>query len=64
VIDLDILFYGNEIINEPDLVVPHPKLHLRDFVLIPLMEICPDQIHPVFGKTVRELWMEKGVKAG
>jgi len=54
-IDLDILFYGDEIINERELVVPHPKLHEREFVLVSLMEICPDKIHPVFGKSIREI---------
>lgn len=57
-IDLDILFYGDEILNEPGLIVPHPKLHERDFVLTSLMEICPGKIHPVIGKSIRELWEE------
>ena len=55
-IDLDILFYGQVIINEPGLIVPHPKLHERDFILISLMELCPDKVHPVIGKSIRELW--------
>ncbi|TSA32295.1 MAG: 2-amino-4-hydroxy-6-hydroxymethyldihydropteridine diphosphokinase [Porphyromonadaceae bacterium] len=55
-IDLDILFYGDEIINEPGLIVPHPKLHERDFILISLMELCPEKVHPVIGKSIRELW--------
>ncbi len=54
-IDLDILFYGDEVIDEPGLTVPHPKLHERDFILISLMEICPDRVHPVIGKTVSAL---------
>ncbi|MCX6226479.1 MAG: 2-amino-4-hydroxy-6-hydroxymethyldihydropteridine diphosphokinase [Bacteroidia bacterium] len=56
VIDLDILFYGDVILNEPGLIVPHPGLHERDFILISLMELCPDKVHPVLGRSVRELW--------
>jgi len=54
-IDLDILFYSDRIINEPGLTVPHPKLHERDFILMSLMELCPDKVHPVLGKSVREI---------
>lgn len=54
-IDLDILFYGDKIINENNLIVPHPRLHERLFVLEPLKEICPHFIHPVFNKSVNEL---------
>ena len=52
-IDLDILFYGNKILKTRKLTIPHPLLHKRYFVMIPLMEIAPDFIHPVFKKTVR-----------
>ncbi|MCK4846554.1 MAG: 2-amino-4-hydroxy-6-hydroxymethyldihydropteridine diphosphokinase [Deltaproteobacteria bacterium] len=55
VIDLDIIFYGNEIIDEDDLKVPHPYMHERGFVLVPLMDIAPEMIHPKNGKSVREL---------
>ncbi len=55
-IDLDILFYGDEILNEPGLIVPHPKLHEREFILVSLMELCPDKVHPVIGMDIRELW--------
>ncbi len=58
VIDMDILFYGNQIINSSDLVVPHPFLHERKFVLIPMNEINPDFIHPIFNKTIKELLTE------
>ena len=54
-IDLDILFYGSEIINEKNLIIPHPRLHERLFVLEPLKEVCPNFIHPVFNKSVNEI---------
>jgi len=55
VIDIDILFYGNEIIDNPNLKVPHPYLHVRRFTLIPLQEILPQFVHPVFNKTIDTL---------
>lgn len=55
VIDIDILFYGNAIIDEPNLKVPHPYLHVRRFTLIPLKEILPQFVHPVFNKTIDTL---------
>jgi len=55
IIDLDILFYGAEIIDDPDLKVPHPEAHKRRFVLKPLAEIAPGLIHPVFKVSAREL---------
>lgn len=54
-IDLDILYFGHQVIDEPDLQVPHPRLAERDFVLLPLLEIAPDHRHPVSGKTTREM---------
>ncbi len=55
-IDLDILLYGNQIINKENLNIPHPRMHERAFVLEPLNEINPSAIHPVFNKTVCELY--------
>ena len=55
VIDVDILFYDDEIIADEDLVIPHPLLHERDFVLEPLGEVAPDKVHPVLGQTIAEL---------
>jgi 2-amino-4-hydroxy-6-hydroxymethyldihydropteridine diphosphokinase len=55
VIDLDILFFDELIIDQPDLVIPHPRLHERAFVLVPLADIAPDFHHPVFGLSVKEM---------
>jgi 2-amino-4-hydroxy-6-hydroxymethyldihydropteridine diphosphokinase len=58
VIDIDILFYDDVIIDSPPLAIPHPRLHQRGFVLVPLNEIEPELIHPVFGKPVSELLLD------
>lgn len=55
IIDIDILFFGNRIIDKPALVVPHPHLHERKFVLVPLAELIPGFIHPVFNNTISAL---------
>jgi 2-amino-4-hydroxy-6-hydroxymethyldihydropteridine diphosphokinase len=54
-IDLDLLLYGDEVIEAPGLTVPHPLLHERRFVLEPLAEIAPGMVHPVLGQAVRGL---------
>jgi 2-amino-4-hydroxy-6-hydroxymethyldihydropteridine diphosphokinase len=55
VIDLDILLYGDEVIESPELRIPHPSMHKRGFVLGPLSEIAPALRHPVLGRTIVEL---------
>ena len=54
-IDLDLLLYRNEVCDTPLLTLPHPRLHHRRFVMVPLAEIAPRLIHPLFGKTMSEL---------
>jgi 2-amino-4-hydroxy-6-hydroxymethyldihydropteridine diphosphokinase len=54
-IDLDLLLYGNEIVNTNSLTLPHPQLHCRRFVLVPLAEIAPQFVYPILGKTITEL---------
>lgn len=54
-IDLDIVLFGEKIVNEPGLTIPHPAMHERRFVLEPLAEIAPEAEHPVYRKTIREL---------
>ena len=58
IIDIDILFYDNQCINTKSLVVPHPLLHKRKFVLAPLNEINSKFIHPVFNKSIKQLLNE------
>ena len=58
IIDIDILLYGREIVKEERLTMPHPLMHKRMFVLQPLAEISPDAIHPMLGKSIKELLEE------
>lgn len=57
-IDIDIIFFGHQIISQPDLQVPHPLMHRRNFVLQPMCDVAADFVHPVIGKTVRQLFAE------
>jgi 2-amino-4-hydroxy-6-hydroxymethyldihydropteridine diphosphokinase len=54
-IDMDILFYDDLVMEKPSLVLPHPRLHERGFVLLPLLEIAPNLVHPVHKQSVREM---------
>jgi 2-amino-4-hydroxy-6-hydroxymethyldihydropteridine diphosphokinase len=54
-IDLDILFYDELILTSPELVIPHPRLRERAFVLVPLADVAPGLVHPVLGKTVNQM---------
>lgn len=62
--DIDILFHGNRILGDAELTIPHPRLHERRFVLVPLAEIAPDLVHPISGKTVSELLAGLGDSQG
>ena len=67
-IDLDLLFFGDQVIEEPGLQVPHPEAHLRAFVLTPLAELEPDFVHPTLGETIETIRLrlpkESGVRKG
>jgi 2-amino-4-hydroxy-6-hydroxymethyldihydropteridine diphosphokinase len=58
VIDLDILFFNDLIINKPMLQLPHPAMAERRFVLVPMAEIAPTQVHPVYNKTIQNLLID------
>ena len=64
-IDIDLLFYDDLVLTSPDLMIPHPRLQERAFVLVPLADLAPELIHPVLGKRVSELLAgvdQRGVK--
>lgn len=54
-IDLDLLLFGDRVIETPDLLIPHPRLHYRRFVLAPLTELCPHAVHPLIGTSIADL---------
>lgn len=58
VIDIDIMFFNEEVINEPHLTIPHPQMQNRRFALVPLNELAPKMVHPVLNKTLEELLLE------
>lgn len=61
-IDLDILFYDDLVLDSPPLVIPHPRLHERAFVLVPLADVAPDYLHPLLGETIFYLLMNIELK--
>ncbi len=63
-IDIDILLYGDKTMDMPDLVIPHPSMAERSFVLVPLAEIAPDLVHPVSKKKIKEMREEIKEKQG
>ena len=63
-IDIDIIFYGDLVMETPDLTIPHPRLEERAFVLIPLLEVAPDLRHPVSGEHIKDLAARVGGREG
>ena len=63
-IDIDIISYGSSIIDNDDLVIPHPEIENRSFVLMPMLELSPEWLHPENGITIKELWENWLLKYG
>ena len=63
-IDIDIISYGNRTINKDNLVIPHPEIENRSFVLMPMLELSPEWLHPENGITIKELWKNWHLKYG
>lgn len=61
IIDIDLLMYGNQVIQTPELTLPHPLMHKRMFVMEPLVEIAPMVIHPVLERTIRDLYNDLSI---
>ena len=57
-IDIDVLFYNDKVINEEGLIIPHPRIQQRSFVLEPMIDVSPDYVHPVLGKNMTMLYEE------
>ena len=57
-LDIDLLMYGNQVMQGPPLTLPHPRMHMRSFVLRPLLDIAPGLVHPVMGSTIEKMWEE------
>lgn len=58
VIDIDIIFFGDEIINDDAISIPHPEMHKRSFVILPLNDLAPKKIHPALNKSINQLKLE------
>lgn len=58
IIDIDILLYDNEVVNTETLIIPHPNMNDRAFVILPLSEIAAQVIHPVLNKTIKDIWID------